>query len=188
MMNEPTEIRAGDTTTWTETVKGYSSTDGWALKYRLTGVTQKYDLTSTGSGETFTVTLTSDASKDYVAGTYNLLGWVEKGAGATLERHTYSSSTVQILPNLATASAASDQRSFARLQVANLQTTLDALNKQLTDSISIAGRSAMKKRIAAVRAELTYWENRVKQEDRKERVAKGLRGGGSYKFSFGRTK
>ena len=91
--SEPTTITAGDTVQFTRTFPSYSSSDGWALTYRLVGPLGS----STGALVDKTVTATPDASGWLVAfapadtadvvvdGSYRLVGRVSlNGASYTV--------------------------------------------------------------------------------------------------------
>lgn len=112
-------LRAGDSWQLQFSSKGYSATDGWQLKARL--IPRKsdqsvIDLAAKPVGNDFEVLLKASETKDYKAGNYQLVSWVERGDDCV----TLDSKEVTVLPNLRMAAPGTDTRSLA-------QKTLEAL-------------------------------------------------------------
>lgn len=174
--NEPTTIRAGDSVVWERELEDYSAADGWALKYRLLYASgTAVDITSTGVGTLHSVSLTAAATAAYVAGTATLAGYVEKGAGASLERATLESNVIDILPNLIAATT-HDGRTANEIA---LQHARDALASYMEKGqlhvaeYDVGGRT-MKFRAASEITDLIRYY--VAEVAREKREALGIRG------------
>jgi len=105
---EPASFRAGDTVTWNKTLDEYPA-GTWTLAYKLLNATTSASATVTTSGTTHVATLTAATTAALAAGTWTLVGTVTSGA----LRYTVYSGTVEVLPDLAAATAY-DGRSAAR--------------------------------------------------------------------------
>lgn len=120
---EPNAIRAGDSASWTRELPEHSAADGWTLSYRLLFATAAaVSITSTGSGTSFSVSLTSAQTANWPAGQATLVVYAEKGT----DRVTFESQPLSILPNLATASNF-DNRSANAVALANLKAALASI-------------------------------------------------------------
>ena len=125
-MSAPTEIRAGDSVAWYDTHPAYIPTDGWTLRFRMiwpTGTPVAFDAAADGSD--YLVSLTAATTSSWTAGTATLVSWVERGAGASLERVTLEQSQVSILPDL-TAATTFDGRSENEKALADAKAALAA--------------------------------------------------------------
>lgn len=173
---EPTEIRAGDSIVWERELEDYSAADGWTLKYKLlwaagTAVT----FSATGVGTLHSVSLAAGDTAGYAAGTATLVGYVEKGAGATLERATLSTSLVTILPDL-TAATTHDGRSANRIALDNARAALAsymAKGQAHVAEYDIAGRRMKFRDSQQIVDLIRYYEAEVAREGR---AARGVRG------------
>lgn len=120
-MNEPLKIRAGVSYTWEETSSDYPASDGWDLKYTLSGPVA-LSITCTKSGDTYTATISKSDSATLAKGYYTLYGFFEKGT----EVHEHVVKTnFEVQQNLTTASA-TEQREF-------WQIILDQVQQRLKD-------------------------------------------------------
>lgn len=101
-MSEPTNIRAGDSITWTRSIDGVTPADGWALFYRLIhGASSVIDITATVSGDGWAVALTPAATATLTAGRATLVPWIERYT----EVITLDTIAVIIAQNLRTATS-----------------------------------------------------------------------------------
>jgi len=117
-MAEPSSIRAGDTVIWTRELPDFAPSAGWALAYRLIPASgAAVDISTTGSGITYTATLSATASAAIAAGNCTLAGHVTKGA----ESQTVYQAALAVLPNLRTA-AAFDPRTPNEIELAAART------------------------------------------------------------------
>lgn len=187
-MEEPVKIRSGVTTVWTKDLPDYSASDSWALKYRLAGTTANYPVTSVGVGTAWTVTITADTSKSWVAGTYTLLGYVEKGTGASVERHDIFIGTVEVLPNIAEAVSASDLRTHARKTLALIESAIESYAVRPVEEIMIAGRTIRRPKLEQLVSFRAKYRFLVKQEEMAERAANGLEAGGGILVKFNQVR
>lgn len=173
---EPTTIRAGDSVVWARELEDYSVADGWALKYRLLYASgTAVAITSTGSGTTHTVNLTSADTDGFVAGDATLVGYVEKGAGASLERKTVFSAVIEILADLAAATThdgRTDNQIALEAARAALKTHMQNGQAHVAE-YDIGGRRMKFRDVEQITALIRYYEAEVKRE---QREAKGVRG------------
>lgn len=175
---EPTELRAGDSIAWERELEDYSAADGWTLKYKLLWATgTAVAFSATGVGTLHSVSLTSADTDGYTAGAATLVGYVEKGSGASLERVTLGTTLVTILPDL-TAAATHDGRSDNYIALlaarAALKSYMDKGQLHVAE-YDIAGRR-MKFRAASEIVDLIrYYEAEVAKEGRQARRVRGNR-------------
>lgn len=139
----PTEIRAGDTYTYTVSSSDYPASAGWKLKVTLNNSStfKQVDATTNADGESYDVTLKSADTDDFAAGVCQIVEAVESGSGASLIRHTIFSGTLTILPNIAGASAAFDSRTTARKMLDAIETITLADFAKGHVTLSIGDRS-----------------------------------------------
>ena len=141
-MSKPTEIRAGDTYTWTVTSSDYPATDGWTLRIVIQNDAVRLKVDAATSGSDYAVTLTSANTDDLTsAGTYQITEAVEKGTGASLERHTLYLGTINVLKDIVTGTAAVDARTDARIMLDTITATIKANLGKPQESMSIAARA-----------------------------------------------
>lgn len=173
---EPTTIRAGDTVTWERELEDYSATDGWALKYRLLYASgTAVAIASTGSGTLHTVSLTSADTDGFVAGDATLVGYVEKGSGASLERRTVFSAVIEILADLIAATThdgRTDNQIALEAARAALKTYMENGQAHVAE-YDIAGRRMKFRDAEQITKLIRYYEAEVKREARE---AKGISG------------
>ena len=104
-MQIPSQLIAGDTATWTDSLADYPADDSWVLKYRLTAIDSTggtISLTAAASGSDHVSTITAATSAVWVPGGYSWAAWVE-GAGSTV--FTVEAGIVTVLANPRTAVA-----------------------------------------------------------------------------------
>lgn len=173
---EPTEIRAGDSIVWERELEDYSAADGWTLKYKLLWATgTAVAFSATGVGTLHSVSLAAGDTDGYAAGTATLAGYVEKGAGATLERVTLGTTLVTILPDL-TAATTHDGRSANRIALDNARAALAsymAKGQAHVAEYDIAGRRMKFRDSQQIVDLIRYYEAEVAREGR---AARGVRG------------
>ena len=178
--NEPTAIRAGDSVSWTRELPDYSAADGWALKYRLLYATgAAVTIASTGVGTLHTVALTSANTAVWAAGSATLVAYVEKGAGASLERVTLESTPVTILPDL-TAAATHDGRSANQIALANARAALDSYMAKGQGHVAeydIAGRRMKFRASGEITDLIQHYEREVFKETALQAAVNGVAAG-----------
>lgn len=174
-MSEPTTLRAGDSATWTrEDLSDTPASDGWALKYRLLWPTgAAVDLTATATGDSYSVSLTADATRDWPAGSATLVAYVERAG----ERITLGQQPLTVLPDL-TAAATFDGRSQARIALDHARAALSAYlaaGKAHVAEYEIAGRRMKFRGSREILDLIQHYEREVA----KENAATALLTGGS---------
>lgn len=117
---EPQQLQAGDSISWKISLADYPASVGWYLKYRLLASSGKIDIQSVADGDGHLVAITAATSAAWTAGTYTMQRMVTNGT----DRYTLDTRTIQILPDLSAATAATDTRTQARR-------ALDAINAVL---------------------------------------------------------
>lgn len=172
-LTEIQNFRAGDTLSWTKSSSDYPATDGWTAKYRLSGLGGQIDLTAAADGADFLFTIQANTSADYVAGAYSYAGWVEKGTGPALEKHTLWSGTIDILQDLSALEGASDQRSIARRTLERIDAAILRHATNPVEELEINGRRYKYPSMAdLIRFRQTY-EKAVRDEDAASNLAQG---------------
>lgn len=178
--NEPTVVRAGDSIVWTRELSEYSAAAGWALKYRLLyPAGTPTDIASTGAGTLHTVSLTATATGTWAAGSATLVGYVERGSGASLERVTLESTPITILPNLA-AAAAHDGRSANQIALGHARAALAsymAKGQVHVAGYNIGGRTMTFRGADEIIKLITHYEREVARESLALAVLSGARAG-----------
>lgn len=107
----PAQIAAGDSVTWARTFDGYSSLDGWSLKYTAVSATAAFNFTATGQPDgSFVASIDGSTTGAWVAGSYQLAEYVDNGS----QRVTLNRSALCITPNIAGVTAGIDTRTHAR--------------------------------------------------------------------------
>lgn len=137
---EPLEILAGDTLQWTRSLPDYPATSGWTLKYRLINSLGKIDIIASASGADHAITVTAATSAAYTPGTYTWTSYVEKGAGATLERYTIAIGTITVKPSLATQAAGLDTRTHVKKVLDSIEAVIEGRATRTDLEYEIAGR------------------------------------------------
>lgn len=176
-MSRPTEIRAGDTYTYTVSDSTYPASDGWALRVVLQNATYrvKVDAATNADGVSYDVTLTSANTDDLLAaGVYQLTEAVEKTVGVTLHRHTIYSGVVNVKRDIVTGTAAVDARSDARIMLDTVVATIKANLGKGHESMSIAARSIGYRSWEDMLKARQRLQQEVAAEDSAEAAAQGL--------------
>lgn len=102
---EPHQFVAGDTVQWTKSLSDYPASDGWALHYRIVGVTEEIAdanisvMANVSGGWDVSI---SAAASSIDAGACRITGWVTSGDAS--ERHTVYDGTITALADIASVS------------------------------------------------------------------------------------
>jgi hypothetical protein len=184
-MSRPTQIRAGDTYTYTVTSSDYPATDGWTLSVTLNNATTRKEVSAVANGADYDVTLASTDTDDFAAGVCQMVEAVEKGSGLTLERHTIFAGSVTILANLAGATVAADFRSHARKTLDAIEAAIEgrATRGQLASTV-IGDRQVQYLAPEELIKWRSFYQSEVKREEAAERIAQGLDGGNRTLIRF----
>jgi hypothetical protein len=137
----------GDTWAWTATVDDYPATE-WTLKFAFRGFgLSVIDITATASGDDYEATVAGGITAGYLKGTYQWTAFIEKGVDPDTERYTVGSGTVVLLPYLAAATGATDNRSHAQKMLDAIETALEAAGSNITIvALTVNGKSVQYKR------------------------------------------
>lgn len=133
LTSEPRAFIAGETLTWSKSFANYPATV-WTLKYSSRGPgTAPTDITATADGEDFLVDFSSTYTAALTpAGTWRLLGWVEKGS----EKHFVYDRDVVVIA--APASGTLETRSTAKIIVDNIDAYLQQIKTGGTSALAVA--------------------------------------------------
>lgn len=180
LATEPTQLRAGDTWTWSRTLADYPA-GTWTLKYSFKNATHDFAATASADGTDHVVAVAAADTADLVAGVYSWVAYVESGA----ERFTVATGTVQVLPSYV-AGGVLDDRTPARK-------ALDALNSGLAQfgsnahvqSYSIEGRQMTYRSFGEFMAARDRLVLEVAKEDAVQRAEAGLPSKRRVRVRFG---
>lgn len=178
---EPTSVTAGDTITWLIALPDYPATDGWALNYALRGAAGNIDITATASGADYLVEITAANSAAWPFGNYQWTKYVEKGAGASLERVTLGTNTIIINRNWAAVTGSIDTRSHARKCLEAIEAVLEGRASRSDAEYEIDTGSGRRRLKSLTVEELlkfhSHYQQFVRQEDEQARLNAGLSSG-----------
>lgn len=132
----PTTFRAGDTWKWKSSYTDYPAVEGWILTTSVRGVAI-LNVVGTADGDSWISTAAAASTAAVTPGRYSWISRVEKDG----ESYTVDSGVIEILPDLATAEAGFDGRSFAEKQLAAAETALTALLGKQNASVSFGDQS-----------------------------------------------
>lgn len=180
-MNEPKQIRAGDSISWTET-GGDHPAPTWTLKYYVRGEGGKLDITATASGTDHLVALTASQTASLKPGIYGYQGRFENGSNITTLDDKVG--TFEVLANLALTPDGLDQRSHVRIVRDALQAAIEGRATKAQESITIAGRAIAYLKPAELRLEWKHYDHFVKDEERAEKMKKGMKSGKNIQVRF----
>ena len=170
---EPTALQAGDLWAWkrTDLVTDYPSS-AYSLSYiarrEMTG--EKIAISTTGSTEAYTVSVSSTTTDNYEEGRYHWVAYITRTSDSA--RIEVDKGVFEVAPNRSTSSA--DPRSFAQIALDNIETYLKDPTNLAAASYSIAGRSLSRWNRADLLTERERLKGEVTRERRAEQIAKGL--------------
>lgn len=165
----PASVTAGDTLTWRISLADYPASDGWALKYRLISLSNKYDITAAADGDDHLVTVAAATSAAYVAGAYAWIAYATKGT----ERYTIGQGSLAIQADLAAQAAGYDTRSHAKKTLAAIEAWIEARDPGVAE-YEIAGRRMKYIPKAELLAMRSRYQAEVRSEEAAERISNGL--------------
>jgi hypothetical protein len=170
---EPTALQAGDLWAWkrTDLVTDYPSS-AYSLSYiarrEITG--EKIAISTTGSTDGYTVSVSSTTTDNYEEGRYHWVAYITRTSDSA--RIEVDKGVFEVAPNRSTSSA--DPRSFAQIALDNIETYLKDPTNLAAASYSIAGRSLSRWNRADLLTERERLKGEVTRERRAEQIAKGL--------------
>ena len=176
---EPALLYTGDTWAWQRTLADYPASGGWVLNYVLVNSTHRIPATSgtiasTADGDSHAISVAAATTTGYTAGDYTWQAFVTKAA--TSERYTIGQGVVTVKAGLTTASAASDQRSQARiaLDAATAALASYTASNGHVQEYEIAGRRMRFRSVKELRELVNYWAAEVQREVDAENIRRGL--------------
>ena len=165
---EPTTLIAGDTAKWLKTLADYLPADGWVLSYTLINGTSKITFAATTSGADFLVNVAAATTAAWTAGTYSWRSQVAKAG----EVYTIGSGTIVVQPSFGASML--DNRSFARIALANIEAYLQSPANLTAASYEIAGRKLQRIGVPDLLALRDKYKAEVAREDAAANAAAGL--------------
>mgnify|MGYP000994247346 CR=1 FL=1 len=115
---EPTTLIAGDTARWIKALPDYLASAGWVLTYTLINATGKITFSASAYGDDHLVNVSAATTGGWAAGSYS---W---RAAVALAGEVYTVDTGTIVVQPAFGVATLDNRSFARIALANIEAYL----------------------------------------------------------------
>ncbi len=164
---EPSKIRAGANVKWERSVSSdYSAADGWSLEYRLNATDlSTIQISTTGSGTTYTVDHDSTVTGAWAAGTYTWTLIATKGD----DKHVLDTGLIEVVAFDATGNDLID----AQNNLDKAETELAARAEGKASSYSIKDRSLTRADVDELMKIVSYWRKRVKALKSREARRKG---------------
>uniref|UniRef100_A0A831XDR5 Uncharacterized protein n=1 Tax=Geobacter metallireducens TaxID=28232 RepID=A0A831XDR5_GEOME len=178
MMNEPSEITAGDHITWTRYDADYLPADGWTLKYALRGPAA-INLVSTPDGDSHIIDIPGSASKDFAPGAYSWAGYYEKSDGTRVTRYT---GRIKIAPDLVAATVGYDGRSHAEKVLEAIERVIEGRATRGDQELTFDGKRIVKMTVAELIQLRQQYRNEVQAERRRAAAKAGRRTGRTIKY------
>lgn len=169
---EPTQVRAGDTWTWSRSLSDYPAPT-WTLAYSLLNATSKISITASASGADHLVSVAAATTAGYTAGTYSASARVTSGA----EAYTVWTGVIEVSPNLA-AKTSYDDRSHARKVLEAIEAVLEGRATTDQQSVTIGDRSIEKMPIADLLKLRDSYKLEVASEEAAARLSSNIGGRG----------
>lgn len=179
MANEPNEIRRGDQVEWEEDYSADYPSSTWTLTYYFRGPSS-LDKAAAASGSGFKLTLTPANTTGLTKGHYQFVGKVSKGT----EVHTVTEGTIDVLADLAEEAAGFDSKSHVKKTLEKIEAAIESYATRPVDSISIAGKSIARPSLEVLLRLRGRYGWLLREEERTERVKKGLDAGGMVLTRF----
>ena len=177
ILNIPSQIRAGDTISWIESISDYLATAGWALAFALRAKDlPPITINASTSGSDYAIIITAPTSKAYKPGTYSWQAYISKGTSPDFtEKYSIATGRIEILPNLTIATSETELRSHAKKVLDAIESLLEG--KALAgdaSSYSIGGRSITKMMPEELIKWRSFYKTEYERELEAEAIAKGL--------------
>lgn len=173
-MRIPLKITAGDSVSWADFPfrdiwQNSVHAPDWTLKYAIRGAVT-LDLTAVGTGSEWWTSISAAQSNSLTPGVYFWQCFVEKGS----ERITVGHGQLEVLPNMATASAGFDGRSQARRDLEAVQAAMRAMiSGGAVQRYAIGNRQVDKMTMS----DLITLESKLKTEVAREEKAQKIKNG-----------
>jgi len=170
-MSEPKRITAGNSYSWEKSLADFPPADGWTLHYSLVNAVNKYQFDAADDGQTYSIAIGVDVSKDFVAGEYKLIGYVAKAG----ERKTVFSERLIVRPDF---SDLADFRSYAEKVLEAINATIAKTATKDQQSITVDGQTLARRSIADLLLLKRHFAREVARERQAAKIKKagGLAG------------
>lgn len=165
---EPTTLIAGDTAKWLKSHPDYLASAGWVLAYTLINATGKITFTASANGDDYLVNVAAATTGAWPAGSYSWRSTVSLAG----EVYTLDTGTIVVQP--AFGAATLDDRSFARIALANIEAYLLNPANLSAAQYKIADRELQRIPRGDLLKERDKFRREVIQEDTAANIARGL--------------
>lgn len=173
-MNAPKEIRAGETTTWTESLSDYPASEGYTCKASLYKNSTQITLTAVADGDDHDFTISAVAGAEYAPGFYQMSVYVEYGSGDDLERYTIGTQTVEILPNLAASGGNIKGSIFSRRMLTAIEAVMESRATVEQKSFSHQDRALEYLSHEELIKARQYWKYQLQKDIQAENIKNGV--------------
>ena len=165
---EPTTLIAGDTARWIRALPDYLASAGWVLTYTLINATGKITFSTSAYGDDHLINVSAATTGGWAAGSYS---W---RAAVALSGEVYTVDTGTIVVQPAFGVATLDNRSFARIALANIEAYLVNPANLSSAQYKIADRELSRIPMGDLLAMRDKLRMEVTQEDAAAHIARGL--------------
>lgn len=168
---EPLEIYAGDSVTWRKSHGDYPASDGWALRYDLSGPAESVlQVTSSGDGNAHLIEISAAITAEWAAGYYAWACRAVKGD----ERKTLATGTLQVKADPA---GGADSKPHCKKVLDAIEAVLEGRATHDQRRYEVAGKSVERMDLDELlklrRIYKTEWENlQRKQQGKTSRLIK----------------
>jgi len=153
MAAEPSKIRANTTVYWERDIPGYDAST-WTASYKfLSDSLSPVNVTTTGSGTTYTVDAKPSTTGGWAAGKYAWVLFVTDGT----DTFEVDNGTIEIIAETATGNDLLDAKSYLKSAEAELAARVSGK----PSSYSIKDRSLSRMGEADLRKTISYWRRRA---------------------------
>lgn len=168
---EPTAIFAGDSVSWKKALAEYSATDGWALRYDLSGpAAEAIQINSSADGSDHLIEIAAAVTAEWTAGFYAWACRAVKGD----ERKTLATGTLQVKADPA---AGADSKPHCKKVLDAIEAVLEGRATHDQRRYEVAGKSVERMDLDELlkirRIYKTEWDNlQRKQQGKTSRLIK----------------
>jgi hypothetical protein len=165
---EPTTLIAGDTAKWLKSFPDFLASAGWVLAYTLINASGKITFSATANGDDYLVNVAAATTATWPAGTYSWRATVSLAG----EVYTVETGTIVVAPAFGVATL--DNRSTARIALANLDAYITNNNNLQAARYQIAGREIFRYPLSELLAVRDKLRIEVNRESAAADIARGL--------------
>lgn len=178
ILNIPSQLRAGDTLSWTESISDYPASDGWTFAFALIDYGKTpIIITASTSGSDYAISVLPAVTRLWSAGKYSWQAYVYKSGGAPvliIEKYTIEIGQVEILPDLTQAISTTDTRSHVKKVLDALEVLLEGKSLNDAQNYSIGGRSMSKMSPEELIKWRSFYKTEYERELEAEAISQGL--------------